>query len=247
MLQAGRQILVEEGLGVGAETLTFKKVFARVERERGIRITNASVIGRVWTNQDEFRADVVAQAASKMLKADEEYLVSEYQRVAMEAHEAVGAYPVDTEESRTARMLEMIRHSSTTGMGDSNDLHHTMLRTVVWMMAAFSGGESPSNEELVASLRAGYVSALDRHEELIRLAAASIGFRLRPGMTFRAFTQAQIALVEGNVVRRGVFGQLPPAFLPTGPEGSDQEWSIVALGIRALTQQFFELDPEFQP
>ncbi len=41
LMSAGRSILYEEGLGTGAETLTFKRVFDRVESESGIRLTNA--------------------------------------------------------------------------------------------------------------------------------------------------------------------------------------------------------------
>ena len=41
LVEKGGSILREDGLGTGAETLTFKKVFDRVE-EPGIRLTNAS-------------------------------------------------------------------------------------------------------------------------------------------------------------------------------------------------------------
>ena len=34
LLDAGRSILRDEGLGTGAEAITFKRVFDRVERER---------------------------------------------------------------------------------------------------------------------------------------------------------------------------------------------------------------------
>lgn len=47
MLIAGRSILLEGGLGTGADALNFKRSFDRIESETGIRLSNASVIGRV--------------------------------------------------------------------------------------------------------------------------------------------------------------------------------------------------------
>jgi|GEM_PF-4285422 len=59
ILDAGRDVLRSEGLGSGAEHLTFKRVLAHVEATQGIRITNASVIRRIWDNQNEFQLEVI--------------------------------------------------------------------------------------------------------------------------------------------------------------------------------------------
>jgi len=63
LLQTGQSILREEGPGTGAEVVTFKKAFDRLEQEKGIRLTNGSVIRRVWENQAEFQADVLVSIA----------------------------------------------------------------------------------------------------------------------------------------------------------------------------------------
>ena len=63
LLETGRSMLRDQGLGNGAEALTFKRVFERVEIETGIRVTNASVIRRVWEKQADFQADVLAAIA----------------------------------------------------------------------------------------------------------------------------------------------------------------------------------------
>ena len=59
LLDAAQTILREEGLGVGTDALTFKRVFDRVEQDTGLRLTNASVIRRVWENQAEYHTDVL--------------------------------------------------------------------------------------------------------------------------------------------------------------------------------------------
>ena len=64
LVKTGLEILFEDGLGTGAETLTFKRVFDRVEEEEGFRVSNASVIGRIWGDMSEFQADVLVAAVS---------------------------------------------------------------------------------------------------------------------------------------------------------------------------------------
>jgi hypothetical protein len=63
LVDEGRQILLTEGLEAGSSNLTFKRVFDRVEAKTGARITNASVIKRIWENQADFQADVLVTIA----------------------------------------------------------------------------------------------------------------------------------------------------------------------------------------
>ena len=63
LLRAGQDLVHEEGVEPGFGNITFKKVFDRVEKDTGIRITNASVIGRAWENQAAFQADVLVSIA----------------------------------------------------------------------------------------------------------------------------------------------------------------------------------------
>ena len=65
LLDAGVEVLLEEGLGTGAEHLTFKRVFDRVAATSGFRVTNASVIGRIWDNQAEFQSAVLTSVAAE--------------------------------------------------------------------------------------------------------------------------------------------------------------------------------------
>ena len=56
--------MLEEGLGTVADSLNFKRAFDRVEAETGVRLTNASVIGRLWENQADYQTDVLVELAS---------------------------------------------------------------------------------------------------------------------------------------------------------------------------------------
>ncbi len=63
LLEAGAHVLLEEGLGTGAEHLTFKRVYDKLEVTAGVRITNASVIGRIWDSQADFQDDLLCTFA----------------------------------------------------------------------------------------------------------------------------------------------------------------------------------------
>ena len=63
ILDAGLAILHEDGLRTGAE-VTFKRVFDRVEEDTGVRLTNASVIRRIWSDQSDFQSDLIARVVA---------------------------------------------------------------------------------------------------------------------------------------------------------------------------------------
>ncbi|MBV8462367.1 MAG: hypothetical protein JO368_03680, partial [Acidimicrobiales bacterium] len=64
LVNAGVELLIDEGLGSGAGHLTFKRVFEWLEQNAGVRVTNASVIGRIWDNQSDYQTDVLVAIAS---------------------------------------------------------------------------------------------------------------------------------------------------------------------------------------
>ena len=61
LLRAGIELLLEEGMRCGLDHVTFPKVFERVEQETGRRVTRASVYDRLWSNQEEFQWEVLAE------------------------------------------------------------------------------------------------------------------------------------------------------------------------------------------
>ena len=69
LIEVGLDLLIDEGLARGTERLTFKRVFDRAAEERGVRVTNASVIGRIWADMADYQADVLAAALENIDQA----------------------------------------------------------------------------------------------------------------------------------------------------------------------------------
>ena len=101
LISAGRTVLLEEGLTLGVERVTFKRVFDELERTTGARVTNAAVIDRIWRNQEEFQVDVLLAVLAE--EGTEEFEITE------EAFNAALALAdFSTPISRRASLAELI-------------------------------------------------------------------------------------------------------------------------------------------
>ena len=60
LLSEGVALLLDEGVQVGLGSVTFPRVFERVEASTGRRITAASVYERLWASQSDFQWEVLA-------------------------------------------------------------------------------------------------------------------------------------------------------------------------------------------
>jgi len=239
LLQEGRAILADEGLEAGSSNLTFKRVFDRLEAKTGERITNASVIRRVWENQVDFQTDVLVSVAQDEARPE-----------AGGAVEAIASLLADldlsTPESRARAVREVCRvggtASSTAIQGSSN--------WPLWIsvMALATATASPEQQQRIKSgLAEGYESLTEFWRGNFEALMATLGLRPRPGATLDQFVLAVIALSEGCSLRQRTSDHIEVMVRPTGPDGEDQEWSLFACGLEALVNHFLEPDPDAIP
>lgn len=102
LLAAGRSILLEEGLGTGADALNFKRAFDRVEAETGVKLSNASVIGRVWDSVADYQTDVLVELASDTSR-------SNVPQAAELVAGVLAHYQLTTAKARAAALSEVCR------------------------------------------------------------------------------------------------------------------------------------------
>lgn len=239
LLDAGEQIIAEEGLGAEAGSITFRKVFDRIEAEHGLKFTNASVIGRIWTNLADYRADVLAAAAK-------EFAMSELDAVAANVIPALDGRSLDRVDDREWILGELCRVGSEVAF----DSLHDGKGWVPWLgVLLASQPEQPTAEEV--RIREAAISALReanlRWEETHTSLLAAIGFRLRPPFTMEQFIWATGALTEGYLIADALIDALEPISLPTGAGGAEQEWTSYSLAFCAIARSFFEIDPDWTP
>jgi hypothetical protein len=232
-------VLHEDGLGTGAEHLTFKRVFDRVATTTGVRVTNASVIGRIWENQAEFQSDVLASVA------DEE--VTEQERAALAATaEVAAAIDRSTMEGRRAGLREVMRVAA-----DTNLTVGTTSRSwasVVGVWALVSGSRGPATSERIhQAMRRSYEGIEARANTTTEALMAYLGLRVRPPLRVDQFTRSCIALVEGCALRDRAETGGRGIERPTGPGGALQSWTVLGVAMEALVDQFFEFEPDWRP
>ena len=235
LIEEGREILFAEGLEAGSSNLTFKRVFARVEAKTGVRITNASVIKRIWENQADFQAEVLITIARDEARRAQG---SGRRVIAM-----LGALDLTTPESRTRALREVCRvegNASSAAIDQSNNW--PLWISVVAM--ATTAAKPDIRARIKVALADGYMSVTQFWSQNFIALIDVLGLRVRHPMTMDQFSTAAIAYAEGCALRQLASGHTGMMIRPTGPDGEDQEWSPFAVGLEALAYQFLEPDPE---
>jgi hypothetical protein len=240
LLSTGCSLLREEGLGTGVETLTFKRVFDRIEKDQGLRLTNASVIRRVWHNQAEFQADVLSCIAQS---ENEE----EYDRTVAVVAPVLASLDPTSEESRRATLRELCRLGADANMQVMRESNNWPLWIGAWGVAT---GRKPFShrKKIEAALTEGYESFNSQMEAVYESLTRVLGFRLRESFTLRQFTVAVDSLGQGSGLRDRIDdAHKTPIVRKSGSRGESQEWSLFGIAFEAMVNQFFELDPDWQP
>lgn len=240
LLDTGRALLREEGLGTGAEALTFKRVFERIQRDTGLRLTNASIIRRVWANQAEYQADVLRAIAAD--PGDTE--VNETLDAVATVFEHMD---LSTHGGRWAAMRELCRVAGGANVRALQRSPNWPSWIGVWALA--TAGTPPDQQPAIdAALLEGYQSGTERFEQSYAAITAHLGFRLRERLTIRQFAISVGALAEGCALRNRVdASNMEGIVRRSGPGGGTQEWTLFAVGLEALVCEFLELNPEWQP
>jgi hypothetical protein len=131
LLDAGRAILSDRGLQTQASSLTFKAALERVTADTGLRFSNASIIGRIWDDQRQFRLDVLKSFASIDFRSEIDAVVAAISPVLAESDLA-------TEASRAGALREVCRVGGARHVQALRDSSTFALWIGIWSIAASS-------------------------------------------------------------------------------------------------------------
>lgn len=239
-VEAGRSIVHEEGLRSIGKSLTFKRASERIEAETGLRPTNASVIGRVWESLSDYQTDVLVTFAA-------DYSSSDIDESLRAMAPVLAALDTSTEASRQSSLREMCRLASAVHIEALRHSRDLFIWIGVWSMAAV-GDDSEHQQRLERAVLWSYEATTEHMERIYASMLDLVGYRLRPDLTMRQFTNAAAAITEGCVIReRFEAPHMSGIKRATGQDGEEQEWTLIGLGVNALAQEFFELDSDWLP
>ena len=236
VLEAGREVLLTEGLGTGAEHLSFKRVLAHVATTRGIRVTNASVIGRIWENQEEFQLDVIDSVAN--MQGDEEASI---------AHEAISAalerIDLSPAELRRASLGELIRVGCAQYIEAASTSTATIQMALVTYVAASQ--TSSADNRLIESFRVTNRRLTGRYEELYGLGLQACGWRVQAPYTLHDVASLLSAVAEGILLHQLVDPDAFHTVVRVSPlDGTEVEWNPLAVTMDCLVEFYAEPEPE---
>ncbi len=235
LLAAGRDLLRREGLETASTNLTFARVFEHVEGKTGRRVTNASVIRRIWTNQADYQADVLISLAHDQQRPEIEQTLQAVGLVL----EGVDLESVDSRRRALGELCRIAGNASTRSIASSP------YWSLWFSTLAIATATSSRNPRLTAAVKESYRSITEFWEANYGLLIEYLGFRVKAPRTLREFTIAVTALTDGLSLRQHVEETVYELVLPTGPNEEDQEWTIFSCALDALAEQFFEPDPDF--
>jgi hypothetical protein len=239
ILEAGREVLLSEGLGTGAEHLTFKRVLAHVEATTGIRVTNASVIRRIWDNQEEFQLEVIRSIVNDQVDL-------RFQLTSEAFAEAMAMVDLSSLTSRRASLGELIRITCAEyieAASSSAAAIQLALSTYMSVNLHTSAGSSPAGAFPATTER-----LTERYTVLYQAGLDFVGWRVKPDLSLADGAATISVLAEGLLVRMvaepGVLATIPQVRLM---DGATVEWSLLAIGMNQIVDFFAEPDPDWAP
>ncbi len=233
-------MLREEGVSVGAGQLTFKRVFDRLQQDQGIRITHASVIGRIWENQEAFQRDVTATIALDDSSEESTSTLIKMVTVVDEAN-------LSTVTGRWQAIVDLSRLIGEASLDD-------LLGSGTWptWVGVWAGASSQSADavdpKLTEALAASYEALAENYSLVFDEILSSLGMRLKHPYEVRQLAVGIAAMAEGCALRdRYDRNTLRGIKRATGPDGQIEQWTLFGIGIESLCRQMLEAIPRWRP
>lgn len=243
VLTAGLEVLERDGIGIGAEDLTYAKVFEHLEASTGVRVTRGSVHERIWDSQRQFQLDILAHIA------DWDF-VSAIDDTRAQLDVLVAEADLSTHASRADSMRSILRVAPM----DNLRRNQQTSKWALWHATVNSALSHPDGgDENVAALRTvateSYQKLFAAWAELYFDAGLQLGHHPRsiPGMTDRQlidkWTTMVLALADGFAIRLGA-GLIDTFELPTGPAGALETWDDFGFALWQAMPAYMENPPD---
>ena len=240
ILDGAIEVLKKEGLGLSVENITFKKVFDHITETTGMRITNSSVIGRIWKDQADFQLALILDAADGTLDAEFYATLTPFAEVLEQTERTSLA-------SRQDALRELCRVAGAANLDWLTKSETWPLWNGIWL-ASISGEPSERRTLLSERMLANYTNHSAAFEMIYAEALDYLGHRIKEPYTARQLTDAIMSLADGSAIRVMVD---EPAIMgikrPTGPNGKIEEWNLFSIGLEALVSHFVEPIPRWRP
>lgn len=235
LLAAGQELLLRDGPSLGLEEITFKRVFEHLEQASGVRVTHASVIGRIWDNQSDFQTSLLTSIL--LQQTNEEPAV----RLALaKLEEVVSGADLSSEEGRWAALTELCREGAEENLKLLRGDRWWPLRMNAW--ASIAMHDHPAEEAFGGLLSAGYRDGNEAFAGLVALVIERLGFQLCNGCSLEELCVMLGSAAEGAGIRHRV----APTAVELGQRAGTR-WTTLGLSYLAISRFALEPIPGWSP
>lgn len=252
LIQAGLRILERDGPRVAGDQLTLAAAITELNKQRDSdnHVTPGSVYDRLWASPDDFRIDVQSAALYEWFASES---TPQQEKIAAVITEVISDLDLSTTEGRARGLREMARQASLASVEASRVYKPAQVRVAILAALAASPDRGPEAEQLRAAARSAHEQTIESYAALYATVLDLLHLRPRvdvfgPTLTpearheaIRTFTRIIISFNDGMDVRDPVEeAGTHLATLPTGPDGQDQDWHHLGLGVWAIAASLTE-------
>jgi AcrR family transcriptional regulator len=258
MLQAGRDAVLDTGLDVGLQSLSFEDLIqlARVSR---------SAVYREWRHKDKFVDDLLCYVAGPGGHlGDSDAFDQETIDVVREVI-ADNRHMLGTIDGRRALMHETVR------LGAGQAFRATFsprMRIYTALSAAVGSSQNlQARGKIAAAIEEVEVRSRKAITEMLRYSMETFGLKMRSEtLTVEQMQTAGAALIQGLAMRHDVAEAasnhwnsthgpdvhspdqiIDTLILRPGLDGKPAEWTLAAVAYLGIVESFVEFDPNFRP
>ncbi|WP_312678572.1 hypothetical protein [Microbacterium sp.] len=218
LLRVGMQMLLERGVSAGVQHIRLQEVLRRAGLTTGAAY-------RLWADQNDYQRDLAVAMVRLRLSSP-----ADYARVAVDKLIADGA-PGDDIIRAAAEAHVRTSAVDVTDPTDAVDAQQFLIALALRTTA-------DTWPELKEASRQRHHESIAAFAEFYAYLMQAYGLRMKTPLTVTDFTEAMAAMGEGFAVR-AMEGLEHPSYqagedddVPTG------EWTLFALGVRALVNEF---------
>lgn len=238
MMSAGTEVLLRDGIDLGASTFRYADAFELLQNEHDVKVTRGSVHERIWVSQEAWQLDVLA-ASIERNETDRRMFVD------AAVIERMGELPLTTPVDRLNVLAESCRVGSLTFLEavEANPSFR-LLPTVVSAWKA-SANTLPEFDRLGAMLiEIQRTSFGELHESMAALLKVlQLDGPAARGMTFddavRSYCINATALAYSHTLRSRHDPVLLEHVSARGPDGVHRPWNHLGLSLWLIARGLF--------
>ncbi|MBN9176575.1 MAG: hypothetical protein J0I43_04310 [Microbacterium sp.] len=225
LLRVGMQMLLERGVSAGVQHIRLQEVLRRAGLTTGAAY-------RLWGDQEDYQRDLAVSMVQLRLSGPADYV-----RTAVDDLIASGAPGDDVIRAAAqahvrATVADADADDPTTVLDTQQFLISLALRTTAQTWPELRDAANERHRESIAAFAEFYAYLMEAY-----------GLRMKSPLTITDFTEAMAAMGEGFAIR-ALEGLEHPRYESTnGDEIPAGEWTLFALGVRALVNEFMTAVP----